>query len=177
MSSKVDMSRRIVSRCYRRPMKNRIRELRSQRGWSHADFAERLGVARQTVNTIETGKSVPSLSIALHIAWLFGTSIESVFPSDLEKKMRVLEATWAYPNVLATALTELRALEKKRPRRLGTDRIRRRVSPISPTRRRRASRAVGISSHRRAHDQSRDRNARSQGMVVLRKLVGRLPLF
>ncbi len=93
-------------------MKNRIRELRSQRGWSQADFAERLGVARQTVNTIETGKSVPSLSIAFHIAWLFGTSIESVFPSDLEEKMRVLEATWTYINVLATALTERRALEK-----------------------------------------------------------------
>lgn len=60
-------------------MKNRLRVLRAERGWSQADLAERLAVSRQTVNAIETEKYDPSLPLAFKIARLFRTSIEEVF--------------------------------------------------------------------------------------------------
>jgi putative transcriptional regulator len=60
-------------------MKNRLRELRAERGWSQAELAERLDVARQSVNAIETGKYDPSLPLAFKIARLFGQSIEAIF--------------------------------------------------------------------------------------------------
>ena len=60
-------------------MKNRVRELRAERGWSQADLAEHLDVARQSVNAIETGKYDPSLPLAFKIARLFGQSIEAIF--------------------------------------------------------------------------------------------------
>ncbi|GLQ99499.1 transcriptional regulator [Dyella mobilis] len=60
-------------------MNNVIRELRSERGWSQADLAQKLDVSRQTVNAIETGKYDPSLPLAFKIARLFGLSIEMIF--------------------------------------------------------------------------------------------------
>lgn len=60
-------------------MKNRLKELRAERGWSQADLAGHLDVARQSVNAIETGKYDPSLPLAFKIARLFGTSIEKIF--------------------------------------------------------------------------------------------------
>lgn len=64
-------------------MKNRLRVLRAEREWSQADLADRLGVSRQTVNALETGKYDPSLPLAFRIARLFGRSIESIFePED-----------------------------------------------------------------------------------------------
>jgi putative transcriptional regulator len=60
-------------------MKNRLKELRAERGWSQADLAEHLDVARQSVNAIETGKYDPSLPLAFKIARLFGQSIEAIF--------------------------------------------------------------------------------------------------
>ena len=60
-------------------MINRVRELRTERGWSQADLADRLDVSRQTVNAIETGKYDPSLPLAFKIARLFGLSIEAIF--------------------------------------------------------------------------------------------------
>jgi putative transcriptional regulator len=60
-------------------MKNRVKELRAERGWSQAELAERLNVSRQTVNSIETDKYDPSLPLAFKIARLFGQSIESIF--------------------------------------------------------------------------------------------------
>jgi putative transcriptional regulator len=60
-------------------MRSRVRELREQHGWSQGDLAERLGVSRQTVNAIETGKYDPSLPLAFRIAWLFEVTIEGVF--------------------------------------------------------------------------------------------------
>lgn len=64
-------------------MDNRIRELRSELGWSQADLGEQLDVSRQTVNAIETGKYDPSLPLAFRIARLFSLSIESIFtPGD-----------------------------------------------------------------------------------------------
>jgi putative transcriptional regulator len=60
-------------------MKNRLRVLRAERGWSQADLAARLDVSRQSVNAIETGKYDPSLPLAFKIARLFGQSIEAIF--------------------------------------------------------------------------------------------------
>jgi putative transcriptional regulator len=60
-------------------VKNRLRELRGEKGWSQADLAGELGVSRQTVNAIETGKYDPSLPLAFTIAGLFGLSIEEIF--------------------------------------------------------------------------------------------------
>ena len=60
-------------------MNNRIRELRNGRGWSQAELAERLGVSRQTVNAIETGRYDPSLPLAFSIAGIFELSIEEIF--------------------------------------------------------------------------------------------------
>lgn len=60
-------------------MKNRLKVLRAERDLSQAALAEQLGVSRQTVNAIETGKYDPGLPIAFRIARLFGRSIESVF--------------------------------------------------------------------------------------------------
>ncbi|PWK86734.1 helix-turn-helix transcriptional regulator [Fulvimonas soli] len=63
-------------------MKNQVRELRGEQGWSQADLAERLDVSRQTVNAIETGKYDPSLPLAFKIARLFGRPIEAIFEPD-----------------------------------------------------------------------------------------------
>jgi len=58
---------------------NRLRLLRAERRWSQAELAERLGVSRQTVNAIETGKYDPSLPLAFAMARLFGLPIEAIF--------------------------------------------------------------------------------------------------
>jgi putative transcriptional regulator len=65
-------------------MKNRLRELRAEREWSQAALAERLGVSRQTVNAIETGKYDPGLPLAFKIARLFERQIEDVFLCPVE---------------------------------------------------------------------------------------------
>jgi putative transcriptional regulator len=58
---------------------NRLRVLRAERAWSQAELAGRLGVSRQTVNAIETGKYDPSLPLAFAIARLFAEPIEAIF--------------------------------------------------------------------------------------------------
>ena len=63
-------------------MKNHVRELRSQKGWSQAELADRLNVSRQTVNAIETEKYDPSLPLAFAIARLFAQRIEDVFQPE-----------------------------------------------------------------------------------------------
>jgi putative transcriptional regulator len=60
-------------------MKNCLRDLRAERGWSQAELAERLNVSRQTVNAIETEKYDPSLPLAFKIAEIFGLKIEDIF--------------------------------------------------------------------------------------------------
>ena len=60
-------------------MKNSVRELRTQKGWSQADLADRLTVSRQTVNAIETGRYDPSLPLALALAKLFRCKVEDIF--------------------------------------------------------------------------------------------------
>ena len=60
-------------------MNNRLRVLRAERGWSQAELGGRLGVSRQAVNAIETGKYDPSLPLAFKLARLFGMPIEQIF--------------------------------------------------------------------------------------------------
>ena len=60
-------------------MKNSLRALRAEKGWSQGDLAERLNVSRQTVNALETEKYDPSLPLAFRVAKLFGKSIEEIF--------------------------------------------------------------------------------------------------
>lgn len=60
-------------------MNSRVRELREAQGWSQATLGERLGVSRQTINSIETGKYDPSLPLAFQIARLFDEPIEAIF--------------------------------------------------------------------------------------------------
>ncbi|MGZ8998633.1 MAG: helix-turn-helix transcriptional regulator [Allosphingosinicella sp.] len=60
-------------------MKNRLKVLRAERDWSQSELAERLGVSRQSVNAIETGRYDPSLPLAFTIADLFGLTIEQIF--------------------------------------------------------------------------------------------------
>ena len=64
-------------------MKNRLKVLRAEQGWSQADLADRLNVARQSVNAIETGKFDPSLPLAFRIARLFGKPVEDIFDDEV----------------------------------------------------------------------------------------------
>ncbi len=60
-------------------MDNRIRELRAIKRLSQADLADALGVSRQTINALETGKYDPSLPLAFKLARLFNQKIEEIF--------------------------------------------------------------------------------------------------
>jgi putative transcriptional regulator len=63
-------------------MKNLLRELRLQRGWSQGALADELEVSRQTVNAIETGRFDPSLPLAFKIGRLFKRPIEEIFVDE-----------------------------------------------------------------------------------------------
>ena len=63
-------------------MKNRLKSLRAERGWSQQDLGDRLQISRQSVNAIETGKYDPSLPLAFRIAALFGAKIEEIFEAE-----------------------------------------------------------------------------------------------
>lgn len=60
-------------------MKNRLKLLRTEKGWTQADLGERLGVSRQAVNALETEKHDPSLDLAYRIAGLFERPVEEIF--------------------------------------------------------------------------------------------------
>ena len=63
-------------------MKNRLKDLRTERNWTQADLAQRVRVSRQTINAIEKGKFDPSLPTAFRLAKLFNLKIEEVFLGD-----------------------------------------------------------------------------------------------
>ena len=63
-------------------MRNVVRQLRLTRGLSQAALGEALGVSRQTVNSIETGRYLPSLPLAIALARFFDTTVEEVFDAD-----------------------------------------------------------------------------------------------
>ncbi|MBR3438449.1 MAG: helix-turn-helix transcriptional regulator [Clostridia bacterium] len=60
-------------------MKNRIEEIRNERGIRQEELAKQLGVSRQTISSLENGRYNPSITLAYKIAKLFGMSIEEVF--------------------------------------------------------------------------------------------------
>lgn len=60
-------------------MDNDLRALREERGWTQGALADQVGVSRQTVNALETGRYDPSLPLAFRLARLFDTTIESMF--------------------------------------------------------------------------------------------------
>jgi putative transcriptional regulator len=63
-------------------MKNRLRELRTARSWSQQELGARVGVSRQAIIAIETGRYDPSLPLAFKLAHLFKVSIEDIFEPD-----------------------------------------------------------------------------------------------
>jgi putative transcriptional regulator len=60
-------------------MQNDVRERRATRGLSQGDLGRALGVSRQTINAIETGRYLPSLPLAISLARYFGATVEQIF--------------------------------------------------------------------------------------------------
>jgi putative transcriptional regulator len=60
-------------------VQNDVRERRAQRGLSQGDLGKALGVSRQTINAIETGRYLPSLPLAIAMAHYFDTTVEEIF--------------------------------------------------------------------------------------------------
>lgn len=58
---------------------NRLRALRAEKNWSQAELSRRLGVSRRTICAIETGRYIPSVALALHIAAVLGRQVDCVF--------------------------------------------------------------------------------------------------
>lgn len=65
-------------------MENDIRERRQARGLSQGDLAAALGVSRQSINSIETGRYIPSLPLAIGLARFFETTVEELFDADAD---------------------------------------------------------------------------------------------
>lgn len=66
-------------------MNNHVRTYREQAGYTQKELGERVGVSRQAINAIETGKFDPSIWLAYHLARLFGTTIEELFMFEEER--------------------------------------------------------------------------------------------
>ena len=66
-------------------MKNRLKVLRAERNWSQAELAGQMGVSRQAINAVETGKYDPSLPLAFKIARLFDLPIEEIFDDQFNQ--------------------------------------------------------------------------------------------
>jgi putative transcriptional regulator len=69
-------------------VKNFVREKRTVAGLSQAELAEALGVSRQTINAIETGKYLPSLPLAIGLARYFDTTVELLFDPDTDARRK-----------------------------------------------------------------------------------------
>jgi putative transcriptional regulator len=65
-------------------IRNRVKELRTERGWTQQQLAEAVGVSRQSINSIERDRYVPSLPLALTFAKVFGCPTDDIF--ELEEK-------------------------------------------------------------------------------------------
>ena len=63
-------------------MKNRLRVLRAEREWSQQELGLRVGVSRQAINAVETGRFDPSLPLAMNLARVFETTVEAIFQLD-----------------------------------------------------------------------------------------------
>jgi len=67
-------------------IKNRLAVLRAEKGWSQKELAEKVGVSRQTIISLEGNRYSPSLILAFEIAYLFGQDINEVFQYDREEE-------------------------------------------------------------------------------------------
>lgn len=67
-------------------MKNRVRELREQKGLTQEQLGEMVGTSRQAINAIETEKFEPSIWLAYDISQVFGCSIEEVFLFEISQR-------------------------------------------------------------------------------------------
>jgi putative transcriptional regulator len=65
---------------------NRLKELRVARGWTQEQLADAVGVSRQSINSIERDRYVPSLPLALTFARVFGCSTDEIFTLNGEKR-------------------------------------------------------------------------------------------
>jgi len=64
---------------------NRVKELRGERGWTQQQLAEAVGVSRQSINSIERARYVPSLPLALKFAKVFDRPTESIFTLEEQR--------------------------------------------------------------------------------------------
>jgi len=71
-------------------MKNKVKALRAERGWSQAELAARIGVSRNSIMSIENGRFDPSLPLAFEIAAVFGLTIEEIFQPPAKDSSRDL---------------------------------------------------------------------------------------
>jgi putative transcriptional regulator len=75
----------LESRLYIEPaILNRVKELRSAKGWTQEQLAKAAGVSRQSINSIERNRYVPSLPLALKFARVFGCSTDEIFRLENE---------------------------------------------------------------------------------------------
>ena len=63
-------------------MKNKVRELRQQHGWSQTELGDKVAVSRQTIHAIETERYDPSLPLAFKFARVFGLTVENLFDDE-----------------------------------------------------------------------------------------------
>lgn len=63
-------------------MRNTIKVERAKKNWTQADLAKNIGISRQGLNSIETGKFIPSTLLALRMARVFNTTVEALFQLD-----------------------------------------------------------------------------------------------
>ncbi|MGI6080305.1 MAG: helix-turn-helix transcriptional regulator [Candidatus Avilachnospira sp.] len=66
-------------------MKNRLEEIRKQRGIRQEELAEAMGVSRQTISSLENGRYNPSVILAIKLARYFGTKVEDIFIYEEEQ--------------------------------------------------------------------------------------------
>ncbi len=66
-------------------VRNRVKELRTDRGWTQQELADAVGVSRQSINSIERERYVPSLPLALTFARVFGCPTEQIFTLERKK--------------------------------------------------------------------------------------------
>ena len=90
MTSRLDISRGLPQIALESPLdmpptvNNRVRELRTERGWTQQQLADAVGVSRQSINSIERNRYVPSLDLALKFARVFAVSTDEIFTLDTE---------------------------------------------------------------------------------------------
>ncbi len=66
-------------------LRNRVRALRIERGWTQHELAEKVGVSRQSINSIECDRYTPSLPLALLFAGVFGRPTDEIFSLEITK--------------------------------------------------------------------------------------------